>query len=111
MARHQGPEWAEQYATAHEGLPEDRVNQVRETMDLYNNEVGRRIAAENPNASDDELADLVTQAARDGELLVVDANGNLAWSDQVAFGQHGLASPGGNLPGGQPVPAGDASAR
>lgn len=109
MAKHQGTEFAEQYATAHEALPADKVNQTRETMDLYNNEVGRRIQAENPDASDEELATLVQQSIERGEMLVVDSQGNLAWSDQVPVGQHGRAPAGGDRPGGMNVPAGDAS--
>lgn len=46
-------------------------------MDLYNNEVGRKIAAANPNATDKELADLVEKALKDGKLLVIDSAGNL----------------------------------
>ncbi len=110
MASHQGAEFAEQYATAHEALPESDVNQTRETMDLYNNEVGRRIQAANPDASDGELATLVQDAIGRGEMLVVGADGNLAWSDQVPVGGHARAPSGGNRPGGQNVPAGDASA-
>ncbi|MBR0662904.1 LysM peptidoglycan-binding domain-containing protein [Roseomonas hellenica] len=109
MAKHQGADFAEQYATAHEALPADKVNQTRETMDLYNNEVGRRIQAENPDASDGELATLVQQSIERGEMLVVDSHGNLAWSDQVPVGEHGRAPAGGDRPGGMNVPAGDAS--
>lgn len=109
MAKHQGADFAEQYATAHEALPADKVNQTRETMDLYNNEVGRRIQAENPDASDEELATLVQQSIERGEMLVVDSHGNLAWSDQVPVGEHGRAPAGGDRPGGMNVPAGDAS--
>lgn len=36
-------------------------------MDLYNNELGRRIATENPEASPEELARLVYEAVEDGE--------------------------------------------
>lgn len=81
MARRFGQYWAESYGTAHEGLEGNAA--VREAMDLYNNEVGRRIAEANPDADEDELADLVQQAVEDGEVLVIDANGNLAWSDHV----------------------------
>lgn len=90
MAKEYGPEWTEQFATAHEGLPGNPA--TREAMDLYNNEVGRRIAVENPDASDEELANLVQQAVENGELLVIDSNGELAWSNDVPVGQHGLTS-------------------
>lgn len=51
-------------------------------MDLHNNEVGRRIAAENPDASREELRNLVEQAVRDGEMVVVGTDGRLDHSDQ-----------------------------
>ncbi len=91
-----GADFADRFTTAHEGtidlvtgLPNNSGD--REAMDLYNNEVGRRIALENPDASWDRLADLTMQALSDGRLIVIDANGELAWSDQVAYGGHGQA--------------------
>lgn len=35
---------------------------AREAIDLYNNEVGRKIAVANPDASREEFADLVAEA-------------------------------------------------
>ncbi len=102
-----GANWTSQFATAHEGVPGNYS--VREAMDLYNNEVGRRIAVENPNASREELADKVLEALNNGELVVVDSGGRLAWSDDVARGQHGV-SPITVAPGAIPTPAGNASA-
>lgn len=93
MARRYGQDWAESYATAHEGVEGNAA--VREAMDLYNNEVGRRLAAANPDADEDELADLVQQAVEDGEVLVIGPDGNLAWSDQVPLEETGDAD---NLP-------------
>ena len=87
-----GGDFAEAFATAHEGVPGNSAD--REAMDLYNNELGRRIASENPGASDDELADLVYQAVINGEAVVIDANRALAFSDQVEVGETGLAQPG-----------------
>ena len=89
MARRFGTDWAEAYATAHEGLPGNPA--VREAMDLYNNEVGRMIQEANPEADEEELADLVQQAVEDGQVLVIDADGNLAWSDTVHEGGTGDA--------------------
>ncbi|ATY32166.1 DUF6973 domain-containing protein [Sphingomonas psychrotolerans] len=102
-----GENWTKEFTTAHEGLPGNGA--VREAMDLYNNEVGRRIAVENPNASPAELADLVQKALDHGELMVVDRSGHLAPSDDVARGQHGMADP---TPanGVMNTPKGDASA-
>lgn len=102
-----GAEWTAQFTTAHEGLPGNGA--VREAMDLYNNEVGRRIATENPGASREELADKVLEALNDGELVVVDRSGHLAASDTVARGQYGMADPT-PADGVMNTPKGDASA-
>jgi hypothetical protein len=56
-------------------------------MDLYNNEVGRQIAAANPDASEEELAGLVAQAVRDGDMVVVAPDGaSLAYSNTIPEG-------------------------
>lgn len=105
-----GVKWAEQYATAHEAVPETVNNSsVREAMDLYNNKVGRQIALDNPRASPAELADKVKQALDEGKLLVVNQNGQLAWSNEVAVGHHGRAASG-SAPGAIAVPEGNAYA-
>lgn len=74
-----GEDFAKSFATAHEGVPGNPADQ--EAMDLFNNEVGRRIAVENPNATDQELADLIKDAISNGEGIVIDKNGELAYSD------------------------------
>lgn len=84
-----GEEWAEDYGTAHEQQPNSRP--ASEAMDLHNNEVGRRIAAANPDASTEKLADLVEKAVRDGEMVVIGPDGNLARSNEVPPGGTGLA--------------------
>lgn len=89
MTREYGEEWANKFASLHEGVPGSQY--AREAMDLYNNEVGRRIAVENPDATKEQLAELVQGAAVNGNLLVLDKEGNLAWSDQIAIGKHGTA--------------------
>jgi len=101
-----GQKWTQQFTTAHEALPGNTAS--REAMDLYNNEVGRQIAKDNPKASVDELAALVKKAVDDGKLIVIDRGGKLAWSNAVAVWDHGLA-PAGSRPGKIAVPAGDAS--
>jgi hypothetical protein len=83
-----GEEWTENYATAHEGLPGNPS--TREAMDLYNNEVGRNIAIENPDADDEELADLVKEAVENGEMLVVNEDGELIQSNEVELWHHGI---------------------
>lgn len=89
MTQRFGEEWAEQYGTAHERLPGNPAD--REAMDLYNNEVGRKIAVDNPDADPKKLADLVEQAVKDGRMVVIDENGELAYSDDVAEGKTGRA--------------------
>ncbi|MEQ8973394.1 MAG: hypothetical protein RIE73_23695 [Coleofasciculus sp. C1-SOL-03] len=108
LVRNFGKEWTNQFTTAHEALPGNPA--TREAMDLYNNEVGRQIAIDNPEANDVEIADLVRQASDNGELIVIDQSSKLAWSNQVPLWQHGLTdgTPG---RGGQPVPEGNASAQ
>jgi hypothetical protein len=89
MTEKYGADWADRYGTAHEGLSGNPAD--REAMDLYNNEVGRRIATDNPDASPEELADLVDQAVRRGEMVVIDGNGDLRYSNEVQIGQTGSA--------------------
>jgi hypothetical protein len=110
MTQRFGADFTERFTRAHEGVPGNKAD--REAMDLYNNEVGRRIAVENPNVSEEQLAGLVRQAIDRGELLVIDRAGNLAWSDQVRYGEHGIANDGtapGPLPRPQPGGAPDGS--
>lgn len=59
-------------------------------MDLHNNEVGRRIQAEHPNASPTELKELVKKAVENGQLVVVGPDGQLKYSNQVPFGDTGI---------------------
>ena len=88
MSKAFGPVFAQSYGTAHEGGPNSP--RVSEAMDLYNNEVGRRIAEDHPDASEQQLAGLVRDALRRGKLVVIDQNGRLAWSDKVKWAEHGL---------------------
>lgn len=90
MADEYGTEWAHDYGTAHERIPGN--NAAREAMDLYNNEVGRQIAEENPGASREQLADLVQQAVTDGRMVVVAPDGqSLVYSDQIGANETGDA--------------------
>ncbi len=86
MTKRFGADFAGSFATAHEGIPGNTP--YREAMDLYNNEVGRQIALAHPDADEGQLVELITQAIQRGELIVVDASGQLAWSDQVTYGDH-----------------------
>lgn len=86
-ARLFGDDWATDFWTGHERL---EINDpAREAMDLYNNEVGRRIAREHPFASNEKIADLVEQAVADGEMVVIDKSGNLVPSNSITPDQAG----------------------
>ena len=89
MTRELGEEFAQAFTSAHEGVPGNPAD--KEAMDLYNNEVGRNIAVRHPDANNEQLAVLVMEALNDGRLIVIDGNGRLAWSDQVAWGLTGYA--------------------
>ncbi|MFA5965968.1 MAG: hypothetical protein WC804_18275 [Sphingomonas sp.] len=103
MARAFGPVFAQSYGTAHEGGP--NTPHVSEAMDLYNNEVGRKIAEDHPDASDQQLAILVRDALRRGKLVVINQNGRLAWSDKVRWAEHGFTPPTpGSKAGGKMLP-------
>ncbi|TNY36169.1 DUF6973 domain-containing protein [Thermomonospora catenispora] len=86
MTRDFGAEWTEKFTIAHERIA-DKNPGPREAMDLYNNEVGRQIALQHPNATNEELARYVRQAVAEGRMVVIDKDGQLAWSDQIAEGQ------------------------
>lgn len=87
MANRIGDDFATDYGQAHERIPGNQP--TREAMDLYNNAVGVRIAQEHPDASAEELADYVEAAVRNGEMVVVDQNGNLVPSNSIGPDQTG----------------------
>jgi hypothetical protein len=84
MTHRFGYDFARDYGIAHERLPDGHNPAHREAMDLHNNEVGRRIATAHLGASAEELLELADQALQRGELLVIDADGHIQWSDRVA---------------------------
>lgn len=100
LANRFGPEWTEQYTTAHERV--DTNSASAEAMDLHNNEVGRRIATEHPDAGPEELRGYIEEAVRNGEMVVVGQDGRLVPSNEVPIGETGRAqddpAPGGNDP-------------
>lgn len=82
-----GSKWTEEYTTSHERTVDNEPE--REAMDLYNNEVGRRIAAENKFLDDEDLAQKVEEAIENGEMLVIGPGGRLYWSDEVTQDEAG----------------------
>ncbi|MFF5262977.1 DUF6973 domain-containing protein [Actinomadura viridis] len=86
MTRDFGAEWTEKFTIAHERIADGNPGS-REAMDLYNNEVGRRIALQHPDATNEELAKYIRQAVDGGQMVVIGKDGQLGWSDQVPPGQ------------------------
>ncbi len=67
MTKRIGADIAGAFATAHEtGSTNPEAEQM---MDLHNNEIGRRIALENPEATDAELSRLVLRALQTEKLV------------------------------------------
>ncbi|RZS38956.1 hypothetical protein EV193_104167 [Herbihabitans rhizosphaerae] len=91
LANRFGHEWAERFTTAHEGTHRPDASDTTVAMDMHNNEVGRRIAAEHPGASLDELKGHVERAVRNGEMVVVNSDGQLVHSNEVLDGKTGFA--------------------
>ena len=82
-----GADWARAFTNAHEANPGNTAG--AEAMDLHNNSVGIRIAQAHPHADEAELGRLIEQALDNGEMVVINRAGNLAWSDDVARGSTG----------------------
>ncbi len=100
MVKEFGADWAEDYATAHEQLPGNPA--PREAMDLYNNEVGRNVAIANPDASAEELADLIEEAVNNGDTVVVGQDLLPHPSNEVPMDQTGDANNAEPAPGEDP---------
>ncbi|GGK49915.1 DUF6973 domain-containing protein [Nocardia camponoti] len=84
MTQKFGEDWAQTYATAHEKSAAN--DPQREAMDLWNNELGRKIGAANPNASPEELQALVRQEVESGRAVVItakDTNGDPLPAEQT----------------------------
>lgn len=100
MTQKFGEDWTRNFATAHERRPDNYA--TSEAMDLYNNEIGRGIAVNNPNASPKELADLVQRAVSNGQMVVINGDGTkLLWSNQQA-GAPGISANSAPVPGTTP---------
>ena len=89
LTQEYGADWARAFTTAHEGRPGNEAN--REAMDLYNNSVGIEIGAANPNATPEEIANMVQRSVTDRKSVVMQSDGDLQWSDRVPVGQHGMS--------------------
>ncbi|MEV0853939.1 hypothetical protein [Nocardia fluminea] len=58
----------------------------REEMDLYNNELGRKIATENPGIGSVALQNQIIESWNNGDGVVIDQNGNLARPKMTTLG-------------------------
>lgn len=104
-ARDIGAGEAEPFATIHETGMTNPANDpnspeydpVAIQMDLHNNEIGRRIGALNPEATNEELAALVMQALANGELKVISNIGAPNTSKTLANSTHPTLPPGNDV--------------
>ncbi|WP_058855872.1 DUF6973 domain-containing protein [Nocardia jinanensis] len=106
-----GADWPTEYGSKHEGRPDNAA--VREAMDLHNNEIGRTIALQNPDADPEELQQLVKDAVARGDTVVIDQGHELSFSDDVkvgdtvdsdVFNENPRFLPGSPLPDDKPSP-------
>lgn len=106
MTQEFGADWTERFATAHETLP--GTPPVAGAMDMYNNNLGRSIALDHPDAYPWEIAALVEEAVNDGRATVIGSDHQLHFSDQVAHDDVGHDEAGAEpAPGRIPVPEGE----
>jgi hypothetical protein len=69
LAKRFGAGFSKQLTDAHEMIPHNAS--AAEAMDLYNNEVGRTIFLEHPDASEDDLIAMVRDKLNSGGMVVV----------------------------------------
>ena len=85
ITRTYGEDFARDFTTAHETEPNSDPDALEQSfMDLHNNEVGIQIAIDNPNASKEELKNLVYEALTSGELYVWDGN-DIYYSNECPY--------------------------
>jgi RHS repeat-associated protein len=75
MVKRVGKNWAKRWGDAHEQNP--KQPKIEKKMDLHNNAVGRKIAIDNPKASEKKLSNLVYNAVKDGRLKKIGSNRKL----------------------------------
>ncbi|WP_454198513.1 DUF6973 domain-containing protein [Nocardia sp. Marseille-Q1738] len=95
MTQKYGEDWTTEFATAHEKSGGNTPQ--REAMDLYNNELGRKVALAHPNASPDELKDLIRNEINNGNAIIIESKNldnstkpsQITWSNVVSEAQTG----------------------
>jgi hypothetical protein len=76
-----GEEKTESWSTAHEySTPKSEVS-TDLYMDIHNNAIGIEVAKNNPSATPDEIKQIILDKIANGEMLVINSNGKLTWSD------------------------------
>ncbi len=77
-----GADFARDFTTAHETQPNSDPDARQQSfMDMHNNNIGITIALANPNATPDQLMDLIYQALISGNLVVWDGQ-HVYYSDE-----------------------------
>lgn len=93
-----GPEWTSEFTKAHEMIGSNPA--AREAMDLYNNQLGREIGAQNVDATPEELRQKVLEAINSNSAVVIQGSpesGQIAFSNTVAPGANAIL-PGADIP-------------
>lgn len=87
MLRLMGYNLAKEFADAHESEPDlsDKNYEIDVEMDLYNNEVGRQLALEYPNLSDEELAYKIVSKVSFGYMKIFSSNNELISSNRIGL--------------------------
>ena len=75
-----GEKYARDFSDSHEyPTPSNETNDI--LMDIHNNDVGIEIGKNNPNASPEELQKIIDDKMKNGDLIIMDKNGNLTKSN------------------------------
>lgn len=91
MTQKYGADWTGDFTTAHEGTGANSPH--REAMDLHNNELGRKLAEQHPDATPEEMQKYVRDAIGNGDAIVIGSDQQINWSDKVTPGATKSPSP------------------
>lgn len=64
---------AKEFGDAHEAMSEN--TEYARKMDLHNNKIGREVATNNPRACEEELAVIIFEKVKNGELVMLNEDG------------------------------------
>lgn len=91
MTREFGADWAKKFSDAHEAVPDNPKSKA--FMDLWNNQIGIKVAQENPGLSKQELANKIAEAVRNGEMVIIDGVTQQPIFSNQATGVENLPNP------------------